>query len=349
MKIPSAKGNPAMLEEIQKTFSAIPGIEQVVINPETGSVVLRYDADRHDDFHAGFTHRFNEHHAGHAAAHHRPPTNEIDALANKIEQEAEFLAEHSDAARAVVDFCRHCDREIKMATGNVMDLKMVLCVGLVGFMIFEVGAAAATPVWVTLTLFGLNHFIEMQSELAESARGRGRPGLIDELRAPRWMSRSSTTWPGLGRWAGCGAVSATTLSSPCFQAAPDQAGSSFVFHTACASLVVEFDRAHEPALQGILDRLRAVPARELAALIAGAKLAAAAMPAAPRPVPSPKPAARPTKDDVPGLFSSRSPLGLPTLSLAMAFSANPFVVAVNMPLMLWNAIPIARRAAGVEQ
>jgi hypothetical protein len=170
MKIPSAKGDPALLEEIQKTFSAIPGIEQVVVNPETGSVVLRYDADRHDDFHAGFTHRFNEHHAGHGHAHHRPPSNEIDALASKIADEAEFLADHSDAARAVVDFCRRCDREIKVATGNTMDLKMVLCVGLVGFMIFEVGAAAATPVWVTLTLFGLNHFIEMQSELAESTR-----------------------------------------------------------------------------------------------------------------------------------------------------------------------------------
>jgi Cu2+-exporting ATPase len=47
---------------------------------------------------------------------------------------------------------------------------------------------------------------------------------------------------------------------------------------------------------------------------------------------------------VPGLFSARSPLGLPTLSLAMAFSANPLVIAVNMPLMLWNAIPIAKRA-----
>ena len=47
---------------------------------------------------------------------------------------------------------------------------MVLAVGLVGYMIFEVGAAAATPVWVTLTLFGLNHFVEMQAELAEKAR-----------------------------------------------------------------------------------------------------------------------------------------------------------------------------------
>ena len=117
---------------------------------------------------------------------------------------------------------------------------------------------------------------------------------------------------------------------------------------ACASLVVEFDRAHEPVLQGILARLRAVSAREFAALVAGAKLAAAAIPAPPQsvaaPKPAAKPAARPTRDDVPGLFSSRSPLGLPTLSLALAFSANPFVVAVNMPLMLWNAIPIARRA-----
>ena len=171
MKIPSAKGDPVLLEEIQKTFSAIPGIEQVVVNPQTGSVVLRYDADQHDEFHAGFAHRFNEHQAGPTQQpRHRPPSNEIDALASKIADEAEFLAEHSDAAKAVVDFCRHCDREIKVATGNMLDLKMVLCVGLVGFMIFEVGAAAATPVWVTLTLFGLNHFVEMQSELAESAR-----------------------------------------------------------------------------------------------------------------------------------------------------------------------------------
>lgn len=167
MKIPSAKGNPALLEEIQKTFSVIPGVEEVRVNPETGSVVLRYDTDRHDDFHAGFAPRY-EHHAGHHP--HKPPSNEIDALASKIEEEATFLAEHSQAAKAVVDFCRHCDREIKHASGNMFDLKMVLCVGLVGFMIFEVGAAAATPVWVTLTLFGLNHFIEMQAELAEQLR-----------------------------------------------------------------------------------------------------------------------------------------------------------------------------------
>ena len=40
----------------------------------------------------------------------------------------------------------------------------------------------------------------------------------------------------------------------------------------------------------------------------------------------------------------RTPLTLPTVSLLMAFSANPVVTAINMPLMLWNAYPIALRA-----
>jgi hypothetical protein len=127
----------ALLEEIQKAFSTIPGIEQVAVNPETGSVVLKYDADRHDDFHAGFIDRFNEHHGGQIPAHRPPPSNEIDALAAKIQQEADFLAEHSATAKAVVDFRKHWDREIKVASGNLVDLKMVLCIGLVGFTVFE--------------------------------------------------------------------------------------------------------------------------------------------------------------------------------------------------------------------
>jgi Heavy metal associated domain 2 len=169
LKVPSAKGNPELLAEIEKSFGAIPGIEEVMINPVSGSVVLRYDVEEHDDFHSRFTRHFNEHHADHTSAYHRPPSTEIDALANTIEEEADFLAERSHTVKAVVDFCRHCDRQIKVGSGNTFDLKMALCVGIVGVMIFEIGAAAATPVWVTLSLFGLNHFVEMQSEAAKNA------------------------------------------------------------------------------------------------------------------------------------------------------------------------------------
>jgi hypothetical protein len=162
MKIPSAKGNPDQLAAYKETLSLIPGIEQIDVNPATGSIVLRYDPERQDDFHAGF-HRHTTHHHGHAHG----PTNDIDALASKIGEEAEFLAEHSHAARAVVDFCKSADRQIKVATNNTLDFKMMLAIGVIGITIFEVGATAATPVWVTLTLFALHHYIEMQTDRQE--------------------------------------------------------------------------------------------------------------------------------------------------------------------------------------
>ncbi len=160
LKVPNVKDNPELVEQIKQMFHVIPGIEDVTVNPTTGSVVLCYDTDKHDEFHGHL-----EHHTG---GHDRAPTNEIDALASKIGQEAEFLAEHSHTARVIVDYFKHFDDQIKLATGNVVDLKIVLALGIAGFTIFEVGASAATPVWVTISIFALNHMI--QAGLAESAR-----------------------------------------------------------------------------------------------------------------------------------------------------------------------------------
>jgi len=101
---------------------------------------------------------------------HRPPSNEIDEIARKLEDEAEFLAEHSQIARAVVDFFKDLDVRVKAASGNVIDLKIVLAIGIIGFTVLEVGASAATPVWVTLVIFSLNHFIEMHPPGARTAR-----------------------------------------------------------------------------------------------------------------------------------------------------------------------------------
>ncbi|MBR1201262.1 MULTISPECIES: HMA2 domain-containing protein [unclassified Bradyrhizobium] len=165
MKVPSARENPELLEQIKQTFSVIPGIEDVIVNPATGSIVLHYDTDRHDEFHGRL-----EHHTG---GHYKPPANEIEALATKIEQEAEYLAEHSHTARVVVDFFKEFDNGIKVATGNVVDLKILLAAGIAGFTIFEVGANAATPVWVTLAIFALNHMIQANMAAAEQADPAG--------------------------------------------------------------------------------------------------------------------------------------------------------------------------------
>ncbi|WP_245302369.1 heavy metal translocating P-type ATPase [Bradyrhizobium sp. LTSP885] len=94
----------------------------------------------------------------------------------------------------------------------------------------------------------------------------------------------------------------------------------------CASLVLEYDPAQEQRLLLLLGHFKSMSLAELKALSSRAAQDAVAPHAGAPEV------------------SKRSPLTLPTLSLVMAFSANPVVMAINMPLMLWNAIPIAKRA-----
>jgi Heavy metal associated domain 2 len=172
LKIPAGRGNADLLKQISDVFAAIPGIEEITTNPTTGSVVLHYDTDRHDEFHGSF----RPHYEAHAAEAGHGARTELDELANRIEAEAEFLAQHSHSARAVVDFVKKIDREIKIATNNTVDLKIVFAAGLIAFTVLEVGATAATPVWVTLAIFTVNHFIEMQPQHgAAAANGAGAP------------------------------------------------------------------------------------------------------------------------------------------------------------------------------
>jgi len=168
MKIPAAKRNPDLLRQISETFAAVPGIEQITVNPATGSMVVHYDADQHDEFYGQLQRRYDPARPDDC----RPPKTEIDELTSKIEAEADFLSQHSDSARAIVDFFKSVDREIKIATNNAIDLKIVFAAAIVGFTVIEVGATAATPVWVTLAIFGLNHFIEMHTHRANPDQTR---------------------------------------------------------------------------------------------------------------------------------------------------------------------------------
>jgi heavy metal translocating P-type ATPase len=95
----------------------------------------------------------------------------------------------------------------------------------------------------------------------------------------------------------------------------------------CYSFVIVYDPAVEVLLRGLLDQLRHMSAADLQLLVGSA-----AKPALAKGCKTQK------------AVSKRIPLALPTLSLVLAFSANPLVRAVNMPLILWNAYPIAQRA-----
>jgi Cu2+-exporting ATPase len=105
---------------------------------------------------------------------------------------------------------------------------------------------------------------------------------------------------------------------------------------ACACLVIEYDVNFEGVLRATLGQLSVMSIADLQRLV-GTIDKSAVQARTPVPLTPAKP---------PSIWSN-TPLTLPTVSLLMAFSANPIVTAINFPLMLWNAYPIALRAWGV--
>jgi len=163
LKIAAGKNDPEMLKQIAESFSAIPGMDRITVSPVTGSIILNYNEDNQK--------AFNDRLMRNLMAQGAAPMigSEFEELAKKIENQAEFLAERSKTARAVVDFCKRLDREIKVATHNVIDLKIVIAVGVIALTILEVGANAATPIWLTLSIFTFNHFIEIHNPVEMEA------------------------------------------------------------------------------------------------------------------------------------------------------------------------------------
>src|SRR5271165_1166169 len=98
---------------------------------------------------------------------------------------------------------------------------------------------------------------------------------------------------------------------------------------ACRSVVIEFHRDLPGPITDLVRTLRHKPLEHL--WEPGFDEAALAVPELPAP----------TNGRAP-LW--KQPLVWPTVSLAITFSASPALVAVNVPLMLWNSRPIGRRA-----
>ena len=100
----------------------------------------------------------------------------------------------------------------------------------------------------------------------------------------------------------------------------------------CSSLIIEFDPKYEEVFKNLFGRLRLITKNDLAAIISMGL------------------SESPTRHEAKELLNTKAsripnyPLTLPTLSLMMAFVANPWMRFVNTPLILWNAYPIALRA-----
>jgi len=188
LKVRHGKRDPAVLNAVAESFRRIPGAGRIETNPVTGSVTLTFDPDRQ----LQFMHAVERAEGTFAPG---PPKTDIDKFADTIQSEAEFLAQHSAGARAFVDFVKGLDREIKVASGNNIDLKLLLAGGVVAAMVFEIGAAAATPVWVTLLLFGANHFVELHANAGSRETGLRDGRELREQAEPKEKANTDAARP----------------------------------------------------------------------------------------------------------------------------------------------------------
>lgn len=160
LKVSAARANPSVLEEIRKSIADLPGVTGVHTNSRAGSILIHYSPKADADFHAELT----EHGGKTGGFMLEPPgLSEVDEMAQRIEAEAEFLSQHSDTARIIVDAVKRLDVNIKRATHNAVDLKVLLPLGLAAYSVVEIGLEASTPLWVTLGIFSFNSFISLHS------------------------------------------------------------------------------------------------------------------------------------------------------------------------------------------
>ena len=95
----------------------------------------------------------------------------------------------------------------------------------------------------------------------------------------------------------------------------------------CASLILDYDRTRKDRLAELLRALESASTEALRAALENTKPT--------EPTSGTRGAYKPPRQNW--------PLALPSLSMALAFSANPVIAAANLPLMLYCGLPIFRR------
>jgi len=158
VKLPDAKGDHHFLERLQQSLSPMAGVRSVDVNPATASIVVHYDPTAHLDFYQTLAdHGENEGLFFLESA----KLSEVDEIANELQREAQFLAQHSHVAKSAVDSVSRIDQALKKATNNTVDLKVLLPLGLAIYSFLELESEIATPLWVTLGIFSFNSFVAL--------------------------------------------------------------------------------------------------------------------------------------------------------------------------------------------
>lgn len=158
IRLRQAKRDHRLLQEIKQLLAPLPGVTEVHTYPATGSVVIHYQTEHHENFPSVLARHGSD---SQLFALAPPVLTEIDEAARGLEAAAEFLGEHSRTAQSLVSWLHRLNDEVREATDNTLDLKVILPLGLAVYAYFKAESERSTPLWVTLGIFAFNSFVAL--------------------------------------------------------------------------------------------------------------------------------------------------------------------------------------------
>jgi hypothetical protein len=163
VRLPRAQRDPRVLADLRDFIGGLGGVRCVEVNPATGSILVHYHPESQGEIQSLLRQGQEQALIGLDAP---SELMEADDLIEKIEREAEFLSAHSELALRLVNAIKGLNREVRAATGNTVDLKVLLPAGLALWAFFKSGSDVATPLWVTLAIFSFNSFVALHRPTA---------------------------------------------------------------------------------------------------------------------------------------------------------------------------------------
>ncbi len=155
--IEAARGHLGFLVKAAERIQELPGVDWVQTSPQTGSLIIHYDADRGDMEEA--VGKLGERAAlfdllpapraqrspARARGHHKPG---------------------SHLGRRLIAWGRELDEDIKLATDGTLDVRSLVPLCLSAASALAKRRNGPTPLWLTLAIFAFNSFEALNREVA---------------------------------------------------------------------------------------------------------------------------------------------------------------------------------------
>lgn len=165
--IPAARRNLGLLVRAAGEIEKLTGVQSVDVNPAAGSLVVRYAREQNDLTLAVRA-------LGEGLQLFELALEELggpSATRHRIDKRG------SELGRELLTAAKVLNRELKIATGGVVDLRLLVPLGTAGLTALNAQRAnGPTPLWLTLLTFAFNSFVALH---------RGVPLEMPAVAAPR--------------------------------------------------------------------------------------------------------------------------------------------------------------------